>query len=44
MHNLRVLNLASNELVHTRGLAGMTSLAELNLRRNHIMRLVSPLT
>lgn len=38
-----MLNLAGNEIVHTAGLAGMTSLAELNLRRNRIMHTVSPL-
>ena len=39
---LRVLNLAGNHIVHVDNLAGMDSLAELNLRRNRIKTVVSP--
>ena len=33
---LRVLNLAGNEIVHVCNVSGMKALAELNLRRNKI--------
>ena len=38
---LRVLNLAGNQISHVNNLAGMDSLAELNLRRNRIRTVVS---
>ena len=38
---LRVLNLAGNEIVHVSSVSGMRALAELNLRRNKICTVVS---
>lgn len=38
---LRVLNLAGNQITNVDNLAGMDSLAELNLRRNRIRMVVS---
>ena len=38
---LRVLNLAGNEIVSVSNVAGMKALAELNLRRNKICTVVS---
>ena len=38
--DLRVLNLASNSLEHVKNLSGLTSLVELNLRRNRIQTAV----
>lgn len=40
---LRVLNLAGNRITFVDSLIGMMSLAELNLRRNHIKSLVCDL-
>lgn len=37
---LRVLNLAGNEIVHVCNVSGMRALAELNLRRNKICTVV----
>ena len=37
---LRVLNLAGNEIVHVSSVSGMRALAELNLRRNKICTVV----
>jgi len=39
--DLRVLNLAGNCIEHVRNLSGLTSLVELNLRRNRIQTAVS---
>lgn len=41
---LRVLNLAGNEIVHVSSVSGMRALAELNLRRNKICTVVSIFT
>ena len=41
---LRVLNLAGNEIVHVSSVSGMRALAELNLGRNKICTVVSIFT
>ena len=40
LNELRVLNLAGNEIVHVSNVSGMRALSELNLRRNKICTVV----